>query len=221
MSNKGDRSVRLLVFLTSLVLNIAIFGMLIYQYQVINALQSRYDEVRELLSLASYPNIAILSQHTLRYKTEYTRDLLGVHVLVGYSTPIRGICGAEGPFTATIYIPRDDAILEIEAYFWGVHPQPDFVFHLSIQRGDVYETSGPHPVIWMCNMTGIDTYRVEIPSRGWYTFSILGPIEISGEELMFHPPRFSVEGWRVSFSFYIRVEVDGEPIPFALKNHEG
>jgi DNA-binding transcriptional ArsR family regulator len=191
------------LFLASIVLNLALSGALITQYRVLDTQSKNYNEQRDLLDLTKIPDVAIQTQCTLRYISSYSMET--------------GTGFFSGPFTATIYIPKENSTLQIEAYFWGIHPQPDFVFHLSLQKGEAFDPSNKEAqVVWGYNLTRLGTYRVQIPSEGWHTLSILGPIQVSDNAFTFRLPSISNDERDLNFSFNIRILIEGESVPFAL-----
>jgi hypothetical protein len=91
-------------------------------------------------------------------------------------------------FFALFYAPYDGLVLRMYPLFW---PNDGLKIPLTIQKGDALRnesgvlaerrgdiTSWQSPIIWSISASEVGIYETTLPSKGWYTISILGPIQI-------------------------------------------
>ena len=81
------------------------------------------------------------------------------------------------------------------------------------------------PVFWSKNVTSLFGWiEVEIPTRGWYTLSLTGPVKVSsGGSPSVDYMWGERDQWLDIFSMYVNANCkllkNGEPIYFAIETH--
>jgi len=104
-----------------------------------------------------------------------------------------------GPTSALIYAPTDASVFEI--FIAITEPWDDMTVPVVIHEGNAIQTSSATicaekdgyslchaPIVWEANVTETGMYTTTLPSRGWYTISISGRIEVTMPAGGFHHP---------------------------------
>jgi hypothetical protein len=107
--------------------------------------------------------------------------------------------GYVGPTSALFYAPGEDSVFEM--FLSITEPWDGVTVPVVIHEGNaVLITSATicaeedgysfchAPIVWEQNVTETGVYRVTLPSRGWYTVSISGRIEVTAPFGGFHHP---------------------------------
>ena len=197
------------------------------QGEELEALKENYDR---LAGISDLLNITI--------ENPVTRYSPGLIIVSGYNLEYRydknnEYVWCEDSATA-IYSPLDNLILEIYLFFTapeGVH------LPLTIQKGNAFfNESGVFryksvqtnitywrsPVIWSVNASENRAYRAVLPSKGWYTLSLIGPMDKASTGAVIYRVRGfggyelwqTVESMRAYGDF--RLYKNTEPVLFAI-----
>ena len=146
----------------------------------LETLASKYDELAGLPSLL---NISIKNP-----KTSFSTGIIlvsGYHLDYRYERNDEGLWNSN--FVTAFYSPLDN--LTLNMYMYLSAPKGIYL-PLTIQKGNaflnqsgvlVYERGNysewQSPVIWALNASEKKAYRTVLPSKGWYTLSLTGPIQ--------------------------------------------
>lgn len=124
---------------------------------------------------------------------------------------------------AIIYNPIENSKLNL--FLWDIFPENKIFVPLCVQLGyatkreeatevwDKYHKVAP--IIWALNATEKGRFSITLPYKGWYTVSILGPIQIGPTTWGYIGPFPIVEG-TVRAHLLITITHDGRSIPFAV-----
>jgi len=160
----------------------------------IEALTSEYDALLE-----SYSKLAGLEDLIdISIKRPYTRFDRGYSIVSGFSLEYWHDWAYESPIRAwrrqfiVFYAPLEGLTLMMHLH--AVCSEEGVLFPLTLQRGNAFrnesgvfveeriypdggrETVWQSPVIWALNATADESYEVALPSEGWYTLCMTGPI---------------------------------------------
>lgn len=199
----------------------------------LNSLKTRLQEMAGLTELYNViegsESINIASYRKMMYT--YNREAWAANEYVWYM-------GAEKDSVFVFYAPFDDTVLRIYNPMFDL--PKDFYIPLTLQKGNalmnesgvVYRsmefegetfTEWYSPVIWSHNATGWgNIHEVDLPTRGWYTLSLTGPVTLSvpGDGTVPYMWGERVQ-WMDIDSFYIRCTCellkDGERVYFAME----
>ncbi len=156
-------------FLVVLMIGLVILAGVSYiQYQSLNRVSAEYEKLKELVELAETEGVSLQSKYTLRVEVDKA-DL---------QSEIHG-----NPF-CSIYSPYDNFTLDLVLSINNSETRVNVP--VSVQEGNVFDrgTSETGPVIWSAKSLENNTYSVLLPSKGWYTISLVGPITKSGYNAM-------------------------------------
>jgi len=172
----------------------------------------------------------------LTVKKPVTRYSSGLIIVSGYTLEYRydkddEYVWIEDSATA-IYSPLDNLTLKM---YLSLNAPNGVYLPLTIQRGNaflnesgvlVYQhgnyTVWQSPVIWSANASEWRAYHAVLPSKGWYTLSLVGPIgKTSSGALWYRTEGFGGhELWQTVESVYawadFRLLKDGETVLFAV-----
>ncbi len=131
---------------------------------------------------------------------------------------------------AVFYAPYEDLTLRMHLFFW---PRNILEVPLTIQSGNALRNESgifvgrrgdiitwQSPVVWSINVSKVGIYETILPSKGWYTLSISGPIQIQSRD----DPQ-SATSLHISYIPYfndLQINLDfkllrnGEPVIFAI-----
>ena len=181
------------------------FGLVMYFHALglsaeYEELSFEYEELKELVQLVG-KGASLQSKYTLRYEYHEVDSAFRI----------------QGPWNCLIYSPYDNStlylVLSIRTILSKSHVS------LSVQSGNAFDvaTNETAPVIWSTNSTASSIYYVPLASKGWYTISLVGPIEkhldTSGI-VVGHTYRWFED---VDCSMSIRMIYEREYSPFAAK----
>lgn len=121
-----------------------------------------YEQLKELVALTHFKDVSLQSEYTLRYSLRSEANGRGYTI--------------EGPWDCVIYSPYDNSTFYLALAIPIPTERPRFA--LSIQEGNAYDskTNETSPVIYSLNATKTNMFYVPLPSKGWYTVSLIGPI---------------------------------------------
>jgi DNA-binding transcriptional ArsR family regulator len=102
------------------------------------------------------------------------------------SLMIFGVQSVQGPSSCAVYNPCDNCTLDLVVSLQWISPvqplqsiSPQYI-SLVVQKGNALDfgTDETTQVIWSVNATetGTRTYPILLPSQGWYTISLAGPM---------------------------------------------
>ena len=107
--------------------------------------------------------------------------------------------GYEGPTSALFYAPGEDSIFEI--FVAITEPWDGVTVPVVIHEGNAIQITSATictekdgfslchaPIVWEANITETGMYTTTLPSKGWYTISISGRIEVTMPAGGFHHP---------------------------------
>lgn len=202
------------------------------QKKRIEALTNEYEALIEKYKrLVGIPDLL-----NLTIKKPVTRISSGLIIVSGYNLEYRydkddEYVWYEDSATA-IYSPLDNLTLKM---YLSLNAPNGVYLPLTIQRGNaflnesgvlVYQhgnyTVWQSPVIWSANASEWRAYQAVLPSKGWYTLSLVGPIEMtSSGALRYRAGGFGgYELWETVESIYascdFRLLRDEEPVLFAV-----
>jgi len=167
-------------FFTVLMIGLVVLAGVCYtQYKSLNQLSAEYRQLKELVELTRIEDVSLQSRYELRFFKGWEANATMI---------------IEGPFDCVIYSPYDNSTLclglSIVAYQIRVingHvyvsmiattlPSESYVA-ISVQEGNAYDPTSNETaaVIWSLNATKSGISYVPLPSKGWYTISLAGPI---------------------------------------------
>lgn len=154
---------------------------LVRQREELEVLTAKYDQLAGLPELV---NISI--------KRPKTYHFTGIQIVSGYSIDYWyrwTDTGHERGFNFAIvfYSPQDNLTLRMSLF---IYPGTGADIPLTLQRGNAYlNESGvfveerynitvwQSPVIWSVNASENGAYEALLPSKGWYTLSMTGPLQ--------------------------------------------
>ena len=204
------------------------------------------DEQKEELTILTekHERIAWLTELVnLSLKRPIAQKSSGVYIVSGYNLHYgRTRTGQEyGRQVAVFYSPQDNLTLELRTWFFLV-PGP---VPLTVQKGNAFlKESGvfveqlgditywQSPILWSIEINETDTngtdavvsrvYKAHLPTKGWYTLSLTGPIKKSSGGAIIHK---CIEGWWEnrtdiwSFNLLVNFKVlkNENPILFAVE----
>lgn len=212
----------------------------------VDALLSEYEALSE-----SYDEFAGLGGLIdLSIEQPYTRFARGFPMVSGFSLEYWHDWAHESPirvwrrFFIVFYAPMDGLKLRMDLYL--ISSEEGALFPLTLQKGNAFrnesgvfveesidfdgnrETVWQSPVIWALNATGNEGYEATLPSEGWYTLCMTGPIRKSssgGTTLMgFVKGRLVNDTWQRIEGVHAWVDFtilrDGEPVLFIIDTSE-
>jgi len=141
------------------------FGLVMYYYAHglsagYEELSVEYEKIKELVDLVG-KGASLQSKYTLRYEYHEVDSAFRI----------------QGPWHSLIYNPYESStlylVLSIRTILSKSHVS------VSVQSGDAFDVGSNEtaPVIWSANATASSIYYVPLASKGWYTISLVGPIE--------------------------------------------
>ncbi len=221
--------------------------MIFIQY---TSLSSRYRDLRDRhetlfdeLEAVTLKLEASKELEDLVIQNPYTRFSSGLDVVSGYGLEYEETWhnsnhthSTEG-FSAVFYAHLENLTLRMRPFIY--FPMDNFAMPLTLQRGNAFfnesgvlvernpiQTVWQSPVIWSVNETGQDAYDVQLPSKGWFTLSMVGPIRTTSGgalRLKFIGVWLINGTWvredRVHAWVEFKLMKGGEPILFALSRH--
>jgi len=121
-----------------------------------------YERLEELVALTHFGDVSLQSECTLRF---FLRQEPGATRF-----------DIEGPWDCVIYSPYDNSTLYLILSIATVMEKSYLA--LSIQEGNAYDsrTNETAPVIHSLNAYESSIFYMPLPSKGWYTISLTGPI---------------------------------------------
>ena len=150
----------------------------------------------------------------------------GVHLVSGWSLDYRHDSSDSGFYDLStyciLYSPGENLTLELNPV--KQYPVQDYIYPLSIQKGNAFQNVSAvymetyyeewntsygewmSPVIWQRNVTGTRPIYVTLPSEGWYTISMTGPISLGngdGFTLRFLLGDFEPNAWGDDIKLWI------------------
>ena len=167
-----------------------------------------------------------------------------IHIVKGFTLFQRYSKNADPPNDIQVvmlfYAPDDDMTLNVATIF----TRPEiFYFPLTLQRGNAFEGENAYivhsqvafgrnhslwqsPVHWAMNVTSShQTFDIELPTRGWYTLGLTGPVIVSDVPAGLHDTEIQWSGWGdyeawrdieyYTIEAICRLHKDGEPVLFA------
>jgi len=198
---------------------VVLAGVCYTQYQSLNQLSAEYRQLKELVELTRIEDVSLQSKYELRFFKGWEADATMI---------------IEGPFDCVIYSPYDNSTLclglSIVAYQIRVingHvsivtmtlPSESYL-PLSVQEGNAYDptTNETATVIWSVNATKSGISYVPLPSKGWYTISLAGPIrkllDASGKVIGYEYMLGTFGD--VDYSLSLQIIYEGNYIPFIV-----
>lgn len=206
-------------------------------------LSDRHETLSDELEAATLEREAFKELEDLVIQNPYTRFSYGLDIVSGYGLEYEEIWYNSGHthsregFSAVFYAHLDNLTLRMHPFIY--FPMDNFSIPLTLQRGNAFfnesgvfvekgyvETTWQSPVIWSVNTTGRGVYDAQLPSKGWYTLSMVGPIRTGsggGVKLRFIGVRLINGTWvredRVHAWVEFKLMKGGEPILFALSRH--
>jgi hypothetical protein len=217
MNNKSFLYILTLTVVILAALNVKQHYELDEMRRFIEELNNRYDKLL-------YEYDELMDEHeTLLFMINLTHT--GANIKISHSLSFFKISEREfsSNFFAMIYNPRENSTLKL--YLYDVFPENKISVPLCVQKG--YATKGEEatetwdkshkfaPIIWSLNPTGRGSYLVPLPSKGWYTVSIMGPIIKGAGSWEVAGPFPVIEG-TVRAHLLITITYDGRSIPFAV-----
>lgn len=236
---KGHLRVKNLICLILFIGLILVSGLYIDLYQRYKAQHDNFLKQEEDLRILKdkfddlTPILGLINMSLERPPTHSDR---GVVLVSGYSIEY-WVRRVDSDFTrsgftffAIFYAPYDSLTLRMYLFFWH---RDGLEIPLTIQRGNALRnesgifvemrgniTTWQSPVIWSINASRVGIYEATLPSRGWYTLSISGPIQIQSRDDP--PPSTSLHISYIPYFYDLQINVDfkllrnGEPIIFAI-----
>lgn len=141
------------------------FGLAMYYYAhglsaEYEELSAEYERLKELVELVG-KGASLESKYTLTYEYHKVDSAFRI----------------QGPWNCLIYSPYDNSTLYLVLSIHTILSKS--CVSVSVQRGNAFdfETNETAPVIWSANATASSIYYVPLASEGWYTISLVGPIE--------------------------------------------
>jgi hypothetical protein len=206
-------------------------------------LSDRHETLSDELEAATLEREAFKELEELVIQNPYTRFSHGLDIVSGYGLEYEETWHNSGHthsiegFSAVFYAHLDNLTLRMRPFIY--FPLDDFAIPLTLQSGNAFfnesgvfvernllVTVWQSPVIWSVNATGKDAYDVQLPSKGWYTLSMVGPIRSTsggGLSLRFIGVRLINGTWvredRVHAWVEFKLMKGGEPVLFALSRH--
>jgi hypothetical protein len=172
-------------------------------------------------------------------------DSAYIHIAKSYTLFQRYSKNADSPLDIRIvmlfYAPQNDMTLNVVTVF--TRPETLY-FPLTLQRGNAFEaehgaivhshishgynvSTWRSPVLWSKNVTSYtQMFDIELPSKGWYTLSLTGPVTVHSMNGAFSSEiRWAgwgdPEAWRdieyYTISAICNLHKDGEPVLLALE----
>jgi len=149
---------------------------IVREREELEALTVKYDL---LAGFSELLNISIRNPHT--YFSAGIQIVSGYSIDYWHSWPDRGF-----NFDTVFYSPQDNLTLRMYLF---IYPVTGVDIPLTLQKGNAYlNESGvfveerynitvwQSPVIWSMNASENGAYEVLLPSKGWYTLCMTGPI---------------------------------------------
>jgi DNA-binding transcriptional ArsR family regulator len=150
-------SLRLKSLLALLTTAIVVLASLNYaQYQSLNKISTDYEPLRELSDMVKNGDL-LQSQYTLRYRSSSY-----------ISIP------PEDAWYCVMFVPYDNSTLNMALTVNSIQI-PGYV-PITVQKGDALATNETAPTIQSLNTTMSGRYSIQLPSKGWYTISLVGSI---------------------------------------------
>lgn len=210
---------------------------LVNEYEALSENYSKFAGLEDLIDISVKqpytrlaPGYSIVSGFSLEYWHDWA-----------YSSPIR----IWRRFFIVFYAPVDG--LRLRMHLYAVCSEEGALIPLTLQKGNAFhnesgvfveervypdppyrETVWQSPVIWTLNATGNEAYAATLPSEGWYTLCMTGPIKKSstgGTTLTgFVKGRLVNGSWQRVESVHAWVDFrllrDEEPVLFILDKSE-
>jgi len=211
-------------FLAVLMIGLVVLAGVCYtQYQLLNQISAEYQQLKELVELTRVEDVSLQSKYELRFFEGWEANATKLII--------------EGPFDCVIYSQYDNStlclVLLIVAYqvtnghvsIVTMTLPSELYLPLSVQEGNAYDPTSNETaaVIWSLNATKSGVSYVPLPSKGWYTVSLAGPIrkllddsgKVIGYEYM-----LGTFG-DVDYSLSLRIIYEGNYIPFIVTHGYG
>jgi len=186
--NISSLSIRWKSLLALLTIGIVILAALSYiQYQSLNKMSGEYGALQQPFELVT-KGAPLRTWYNLRYGffnlTNVPENLTidpsalldNMSIFMDGRLVNNVSIVIDGPFYCAVYTPYDGCTLDLFLFVhWissGSYATP------TVQDGNVFDlgTNETAPVIWSVNATANGEYSVPLPSKGWYTISLGGPI---------------------------------------------
>ncbi len=197
LKRRPSLPVRWKSFFVMLVIGLVVLAGVCYtQHQSLNRISSEYEQLKELVELVT-EGASLQSEYTLRYefdKVDFDK-VFRIRVQLPY-------CFIYSPYdNSTLYLVLSISTIPSESYF-----------PISVQEGNAFDlgTKETAPVIWSANASSI--YSVPLPSKGWYTISLVGPIT----KLENNGIRIAVLFEDVDCQMSLRIIYEGKYSPFIV-----
>jgi len=186
----------------------------------LETLETKYEQLYGLQDLV---NLSIKSPHT-QWST-------GIEIVSGYSISYWhrwGDIGLEerGSSFIVFYSPYENLVLRM---YHSIFPPTGMDIPLTLQKGNAFlnqsgvlvmrignYTEWQSPTMWAVNVSENKGYEVLLPSKGWYTLSMLGPISKSGSGAI----GYRGLGYRWFNGTWQRVETASAYVDFRLLREE-
>jgi hypothetical protein len=156
-------SLELKSLLALLTITIVVLASLSYaQHQSLNKISADYEPLKELSDMMKNGDL-LQSQYTLGYRP------------ISYSP-------SEDPWYCVMYVPYDNSTLNLALTVNSIQIGgiPGYI-PITIYKGDALATNETAPIIQSLNTTMSGRYSLLLPSKGWYTLSLVGSIVKFGE----------------------------------------
>jgi len=126
-----------------------------------------YERLKGLVALTPFEGVSLQSEYTLRFFSRWEANA------TKFTT-------ADGPWDCVIYSPYDNSTLYLVLSMVTRSMEESYVA-VSLQEGNAYDptTNETAPVVWSLNATKSSIHYMPLPTKGWYTISLVGPIEKS------------------------------------------
>jgi len=138
---------------------VVLAGVSYTQYLALNRLSVEYGQLKELVELAETEAVSLQYEHILSLKLNITDLRMEIH----------------GSPYCFIYSPYDNSTLHLALTTSALSRTR---IPISVQDVSIFDLSYREAgtIIWSVYATSSSTYSVSLASKGWYTFSLVGPI---------------------------------------------
>jgi DNA-binding transcriptional ArsR family regulator len=167
---------------------------------------AEHERIKGLVALTRFEDVSLQSKYILRFFLRREADATKIDI--------------RGPWDCVTYIPYDNSTLYLILSI--VTPMEDSYVAVSIQEGNAYDptTNETAPVIWSLNATKSSILYVPLPSKGWYTISLVGLIrkrlDESGRVIGYTVGPMPGAFGDVDCSLSFRIIYEGNYIPFIV-----
>lgn len=225
-----------LIFLIMLILVSGLYIDLYQRFKVQHDILLKQEEDLEILKDKFDDLVPILDLINMSLERPHTHFDRGIELVSGYSIEywVRKVDSdferSGFTFFTIFYAPYEDLTLRMYLFFW---PRDGLEIPLTIQRGNALRndsgtfigrrgniTTWQSPVIWSINASMVGIYEATLPSKGWYTLSISGPIQIDSRDDPRSPTSIHIS--YIPYYDYLQINLDfkllrnGQPIIFAI-----